>query len=44
MLLLLVGGLCAVAQPYGLSNRVANTTLQMPASLPTFGVAVSIKR
>jgi len=29
------------AQPFGLSNRVANTTLQMPASLPTLGVAVS---
>ena len=29
------------AQPFGLSNRVANTTLQMPASLPTVGVAVS---
>jgi hypothetical protein len=41
MLLILAGALCAVAQPYGLSNRVANTTLQMPASLPTFGVALS---
>jgi glucose/arabinose dehydrogenase len=29
------------AQPFGLSNRVANTTLQMPASLPTFGIAIS---
>lgn len=29
------------AQPYGLSNRVANTTLQMPAALPTFGMAIS---
>lgn len=31
----------ALAQPYGLSNRVANTTLQMPGTLPTYGVAVS---
>ncbi|HZO84323.1 MAG TPA: PQQ-dependent sugar dehydrogenase, partial [Verrucomicrobiae bacterium] len=29
------------AQPFGLSNRVVNTTLQMPVTLPTFGVAIS---
>jgi glucose/arabinose dehydrogenase len=29
------------AQPFGISNRVANTTLQMPSALPTFGLAVS---
>src|SRR5688572_3264716 len=29
------------AQPFGLSNRVANTTLQMPATLPTFGIGIS---
>jgi glucose/arabinose dehydrogenase len=29
------------AQPFGLSNRVANTTLQMPAALPIYGLAIS---
>jgi len=33
--------ICSVAQPYGLSNRVTNTTLQMPATLPTFGIGIS---
>ncbi|MDB6056809.1 MAG: hypothetical protein JWO95_653, partial [Verrucomicrobiales bacterium] len=28
---------CAIAQPFGLSNRVANTTLQMPATIPFLG-------
>src|SRR5580765_53905 len=27
----------ALSQPYGLSNRVANTSLRMPGSLPVFG-------
>jgi len=39
--ILMVGALCSGAQPFGLSNRVANTTLQMPPSLPAAGVAVS---
>ena len=29
------------AQPFGLTNRVANTTLQMPAGLPVFGIGIS---
>src|SRR5213593_3576791 len=29
------------AQPYGLSNRVANSTLQMPGGLPTYGLGIS---
>jgi hypothetical protein len=40
-LLLLLTISYSAAQPYGLSNRVANTTLQFPSSLPTFGLAVS---
>lgn len=39
--LLFLTVICAAAQPFGLSNRVANTTLQMPATLPTFGVGIS---
>lgn len=30
-----------LAQPYGLSNRVANTTLRMPSTLPVFGYVTS---
>ncbi|MEO6335863.1 MAG: PQQ-dependent sugar dehydrogenase, partial [Verrucomicrobiota bacterium] len=44
--LLLVMGIClchtmAFGQPSGLSNRVANSTLQMPANPPVFGYAVT---
>src|SRR5688572_14220507 len=38
---LILGVLSSSAQPFGLTNRVANTTLQMPVSLPTVGVAIS---
>src|SRR5438105_14001221 len=35
LLQLMAAAVCG--QPFGLSNRVANTTLKMPSSLPVFG-------
>jgi glucose/arabinose dehydrogenase len=37
----LLFAISAVAQPYGLSNRVANTSLQLPVALPTHAIGIS---
>ena len=39
--ILLAGSLFCFAQPFGLSNRVANATLRLPPTPPVFGYTLT---